>query len=67
MSRIGLAMVGSGYAESFSVQNRSGVPGYVLEADAHDPRLFSAERLERQLAEFIERHRELYADRFVAV
>ena len=30
---------------------------YVLEADAHDPRLFSAERLQRQLAEFIERHR----------
>jgi hypothetical protein len=41
-------------------------PSLVLEADAHDPRLFSAERLERQLAEFIETHRERFADRFVA-
>jgi len=55
------------YGAPMRVQQRSGIPGYVLEADAHDPRLFSAERLERQLAEFIERHRELYADRFVAV
>ncbi len=55
------------YGAPTRVQRHSGVPGYVLEADAHDPRLFSAERLERQLAEFIERHRELHADRFVAV
>ncbi|MDE3214968.1 MAG: 2-dehydropantoate 2-reductase [Gemmatimonadota bacterium] len=55
------------YGVPMRVERRSGVPGYVLEADAHDPRLFSAERLERQLDEFIERHRELQADRFVAV
>jgi hypothetical protein len=41
-------------------------PSLVLEADSHDPRLFSAERLERQLAEFIEQHRERFADRLVA-
>ncbi len=55
------------YGVPMRVGRSSGVPGYVLEADAHDPRLFSAERLERQLDEFIERHRELQADRFVAV
>lgn len=55
------------YGVPMRVERSSGVPGYVLEADAHDPRLFSAERLERQLDEFIERHRELQADRFVAV
>jgi 2-dehydropantoate 2-reductase len=55
------------YGVPARVERSSGIPGYVLEADAHDPRLFSAERLERQLDEFIERHRELQADRFVAV
>ena len=41
-------------------------PALVVEADAHDPRLFSEERLERQLADFIEQHRERFADRLVA-
>ena len=49
------------------VDRLTGVPALVLEADAHDPRLFSAERLEQQLADFIEQHRELFADRLVAV
>ena len=42
------------------------VPALVLEADAHDPRLFSAEALKRKLADFVEGHHELFADRFVA-
>ena len=41
-------------------------PVLVLEADAHEDRLFSAERLERQLADFVEQHREQFADRLVA-
>jgi len=34
----------------------TGLPSIVLEADSHDPRLFSMERLESLLAAFIERH-----------
>ena len=48
------------------VQRLTCIPGLVLEADAHDARLFSVERLERQLADFIEEHRERFADRLVA-
>ena len=33
----------------------SGVPGLVIEADSHDLRLFSTERLQEQFAEFLER------------
>ena len=49
------------------VQRLTAVPALVLEADAHDPRLFSAERLERQLGDFIEQHRERFANRLAAV
>ena len=48
------------------MQRLTCIPALVLEADAHDARLFSVERLERQLAEFIEEHRERFADRLVA-
>ena len=51
---------------STRVQRLTCIPALVLEADAHDARLFSVERLERQLAEFIEEHRERFADRLVA-
>lgn len=54
------------YGLSTRVQRLTCIPALVLEADAHDARLFSAERLERQLAEFIEEHRERFADRLVA-
>ena len=54
------------YGLSARVQRLTCIPALVLEADAHDARLFSVERLERQLAEFIEEHRERFADRLVA-
>jgi hypothetical protein len=33
----------------------TGIPAFVIEADSHDLRLFSADRLEAQLADFTER------------
>ena len=51
---------------STRVQRLTCIPSLVLEADAHDARLFSVERLERQLAEFIEEHSERFAERLVA-
>ncbi len=55
-----------GYGLGARGQRLTDIPTLVLEADAHDARLFSAERLERQLADFIEEHRELFTDRLVA-
>ncbi|MFI5309723.1 MAG: 2-dehydropantoate 2-reductase [Gemmatimonadales bacterium] len=34
----------------------TGVPAFVLEADSHDPRLFSSEPLQGSLSDFLERH-----------
>ena len=48
------------------LERLTAVPALVLEADSHDPRLFSAERIERQLGDFIEQHRERFADRLAA-
>lgn len=48
------------------VERLTVAPVLVLEADAHEDRLFSAERLERQLGDFVEQHREQFADRLVA-
>jgi 2-dehydropantoate 2-reductase len=42
------------YGLAVRVQRRTGVPAFVIEADSHDPRLFSSERLQAQLAEFLE-------------
>ena len=41
----------------------SAVPAFVIESDSHDERLFSAERLEDQLSEFMEQHMTHYAER----
>ncbi len=38
------------------VERATGVPAFVLEADSHDLRLFSTERLRGQLSEFVEQH-----------
>jgi benzoyl-CoA reductase/2-hydroxyglutaryl-CoA dehydratase subunit BcrC/BadD/HgdB len=54
------------YGLGTRVERLTAVPALLLEADAHDPRLFSAEELKRKLGDFIERHRELFADRLVA-
>ena len=43
------------------VEQRTGVPGFVVEADAHDSRLFSAERIEWQLSRFVEQRMEAVA------
>lgn len=44
------------YGLAVRSQQLTGVPSLVIEADSHDLRLFSTERLERQLGEFVERH-----------
>jgi 2-dehydropantoate 2-reductase len=54
------------YGMGARVERLTGVPALVLEADAHDPRLFSAERLEGQLGDFIEQHRERFVSQLVA-
>ena len=54
------------YGLGTRMERLTAVPALLLEADAHDPRLFSAEELKRKLGDFIERHRELFADRLVA-
>ena len=43
------------HSSAVRVPGQTGVPGLVIESDSHDPRLFSLERLEGQLAEFLER------------
>ena len=42
------------YGLAVRTQRQTGVPSLVVEADSHDLRLFSRERLQGQLAEFIE-------------
>jgi benzoyl-CoA reductase/2-hydroxyglutaryl-CoA dehydratase subunit BcrC/BadD/HgdB len=43
------------YGLAVRMQRLAGIPAFVIEADSHDLRLFSAERLQAQLAEFMER------------
>lgn len=49
------------YGLATRVQRQTGVPSLVVEADAYDPRLFSSERLENLLTEFLERQPERHA------
>jgi len=49
------------YGLAVRAERQTGVPAFVLEADAHDPRLYGAERLEQQFTAFIERHAEQLA------
>jgi 2-dehydropantoate 2-reductase len=46
------------YGLAKRVERLTGVPSLVIECDAHDPRLYTAERLERQFAAFTEQHAE---------
>jgi 2-dehydropantoate 2-reductase len=43
------------YGPAARSQYLAGVPGLVIEADSHDLRLFSTERLQEQFADFLER------------
>ncbi|MFI5246806.1 MAG: hypothetical protein ACHQQR_16355, partial [Gemmatimonadales bacterium] len=43
------------YGPAARSQHLAGVPGLVIEADSHDLRLFSTERLQEQFADFLER------------
>ena len=42
------------YGPSARTQHLTGVPGLVIEADSHDLRLFSTERLQEQFSDFLE-------------
>jgi hypothetical protein len=42
------------YGLAVRAQRLTGVPALVIEADSHDSRLFSAERLQMLLTEFLE-------------
>jgi 2-dehydropantoate 2-reductase len=42
------------YGPAARTQRQTGVPGLVIEADSHDLRLFSTERLQEQFADFLE-------------
>jgi benzoyl-CoA reductase/2-hydroxyglutaryl-CoA dehydratase subunit BcrC/BadD/HgdB len=44
------------YGPSANKRLVNAVPGLVIEADSHDLRLFSTERLQEQFAEFLEQH-----------
>ncbi len=44
------------YGLAVRTEQQTGVPALVIEADSHDDRLFSADRMGQQLAEFLERH-----------
>lgn len=50
------------YGLAVRAQRQTGVPAFVIEADAHDERLFSADRLQRRLGEFLEQHEPRTAD-----
>lgn len=50
------------YGLAVRAERQTGVPAFVIEADSHDERLFSANRLQRQLVEFIEQHEPRTAD-----
>jgi len=43
------------YGLAIRTERVTGIPAFVIEADSHDLRLFSADRLEAQLADFTER------------
>jgi len=47
------------YGLARRAERATGVPGFVIEADSHDLRLFSTERVTGQLAAFLERQLEL--------
>ncbi|HEX8946584.1 MAG TPA: 2-dehydropantoate 2-reductase [Gemmatimonadaceae bacterium] len=49
------------YGLARRVEHLTGVPGFVVEADAYDSRLFSAERVEWQLSNFVEQRMERVA------
>jgi 2-dehydropantoate 2-reductase len=51
------------YGLAVRLQRLTGLPSFVLEADAHDVRLFSTERLETLLGDFLERRHELERER----
>ena len=44
------------YGLAVRSERETGVPALVIEADSHDERLFSADRLDRRLGEFLEQH-----------
>jgi len=46
------------YGLEVKVRRLTGLPSFVLEADSHDPRLVSTERLESLLADFLEQRHE---------
>ncbi|MGE5231676.1 MAG: 2-hydroxyacyl-CoA dehydratase subunit D, partial [Deltaproteobacteria bacterium] len=49
------------YGLAVRMQRLTGIPAFVIEADSHDLRLFSAERLQALLADFLERQVERVA------
>jgi 2-dehydropantoate 2-reductase len=49
------------YGLAVRLERLTGIPGFVIEADSHDLRLFSAERLQALLAEFMEQQIERVA------
>jgi hypothetical protein len=51
------------YGLAVRMQRLTGIPAFVIEADSHDLRLFSAERLQALLADFIEQQVERAAAR----
>jgi benzoyl-CoA reductase/2-hydroxyglutaryl-CoA dehydratase subunit BcrC/BadD/HgdB len=50
------------YGLAVRSERQTGVPALVIEADSHDERLFSADRLQRRLGEFLDQHAPLTAD-----
>jgi 2-dehydropantoate 2-reductase len=44
------------YGLAVRTERETGVPAFVIEADSHDERLFSADRLQHRLGEFLEQH-----------
>jgi 2-dehydropantoate 2-reductase len=44
------------YGLAVRAERQTGVPAFVIEADSHDERLFSGNRLQRRLVEFLEQH-----------
>jgi benzoyl-CoA reductase/2-hydroxyglutaryl-CoA dehydratase subunit BcrC/BadD/HgdB len=49
------------YGLAQRVQRATGVPSFVIEADSHDLRLFSTDRIHAQLSAFLEHHAEFGA------
>ncbi len=46
------------YGLAVRTERLTGVPAFVIEADSHDPRLFSSDPLRGSLSDFLERHLE---------